>query len=442
MSSVARILSDTYSFYGCFYHYYLGSGQTAPSFDADSCPYFRPSPADTPEQTRHKQYARCHVYSLALIFFLWDKPHYRKGSYSDDLLDNLRNVAIPGTGLPLSVFARHKLLALFLVLFLNPIICLIAAFHHVREQKTNDAAGEYSIRLLAPNDWFSLWRLNCRIAALHSLVHHNPPGYEMENKWTFLVEGKKRGVPISPFLTAPSGIVVKHKNEEGGMGIHFYHNASDGGDWIIQERIENSEWVSGLLPQRAPLSTFRVITCSTCCLDMDTVATSPDRSGVKALSCVFRAGRDGASTDHDSILFNIDPATGVIGGGTTNAHWYRLGPHEILPGRCPWRSTHGTTHHPDGNIPVTGNTLPDFKGILQLVEKGHFDLCPDVPLVGWDVVLSSDAKVPVCLLEVNLSCNFFRGSFDWNVYLDFVQKSFEKLHPLRVEAAKAKNKSQ
>jgi len=431
--SALRILSDTYSFYGCFYYFYLGSGKSTPTLS--SCPYFRASPSDTPEQSRHKQYAKCHIYSLALIFYLWDKPHYRKGSYSDDLLDNLRNVAIPGTGIPLSIFARGKILALLLVLLFYPLVSIIAAVHHVKNEKTeeNDVAREYSIRLLAPNDWFSLWRLNCRLVALHSLLHANPPGYEMENKWHFLVEGEKKNVPVSPFLKAPSGIVVKHKNEEGGMGIHFYHNASDGGDWIIQNRIQNSEWVSSLLPKRAPLSTFRVITSSTCCLDMETIAT-PDRSGIKALSCVFRAGREGAATDHDSILFDIDPATGVIGGGTTNAHWYRLGPHEILPGKCPWRSTHGTTHHPDGNIPVTGNTLPNIKGILELVEKGHLDLCPDVPLVGWDVVLSADSEVPICLLEVNLSCNFFRGSFDWGVYLDFVEKSFEKLHPLRVEA--------
>lgn len=50
-----------------------------------------------------------------------------------------------------------------------------------------------------------------------------------------------------------------------------------------------------------------------------------------------------------------------------------------------------------------------------MVEESHFKMCPDVPFAGWDVVLSSDPKVPVCLLEVNLSCNFFRGSFDKKV---------------------------
>ena len=52
-----------------------------------------------------------HVYSLGLVSYLWDKPHYRHGTFQDDMLANLRNVSVPGMGTPLSVFARHKLLA-------------------------------------------------------------------------------------------------------------------------------------------------------------------------------------------------------------------------------------------------------------------------------------------------------------------------------------------
>jgi hypothetical protein len=65
-------------------------------------------------------------------------------------------------------------------------------------------------------------------------------------------------------------------------------------------------------------------------------------------------------------------------------------------------------------------------------------LCPDVPFVGWDVVLSADPKVPVCLLEVNLSCNFFRGTFDKKAYLDFIDDALVKLQDLRLVADKNK----
>ena len=71
---------------------------------------------DTKETLLFKQHARIHLFNLASVFHLYDKPHYRKGSYRDDLVDNLRNVAIPGTGIPLSLFVRSKILALGFVL--------------------------------------------------------------------------------------------------------------------------------------------------------------------------------------------------------------------------------------------------------------------------------------------------------------------------------------
>mmetsp|Transcript_18952 Transcript_18952/g.41287 ORF Transcript_18952/g.41287 Transcript_18952/m.41287 type:complete len:475 (+) Transcript_18952:389-1813(+) len=453
-----KILRTTLNFYGGLYYYLFGAGRTSPytlldpsssSSDSSSSDtataaattipsYLRPNPQnDTPSTILFKRHARIHLFTLSSAFYLYPRPHYRKGSYRDDILDNFRNVAIPGTGIPLSLIVTSRFLALGFVLTANPVICFISALHlWLKTNFQSSISDEYATRLLAPDDWFSYWRLNCRIVGLHSLLNDHPPGYDMENKWTFLSEGERLGVPVSPTLKTP-GLVVKHRNEEGGLGIYFYRNATVGGDWIIQERIQNSDWVAGLLPVNAPLSTFRVITMSRASIDLGTIdqATKED---IVALSCVFRAGREGADTDHSSILFDVDTTTGLLRGGTTNAHWYKLGPWQmILPGigiGCPWRSTHGYTHHPDGNIPITGKVVPDIKDMLNLVEESHLRLCPDVPFVGWDVVLSSDPKLPVCLLEVNLSCNFFRGSFDKEIYLDFIDDALVKLQHQRLSA--------
>ena len=68
---------------------------------------------------------------------------------------------------------------------------------------------------------------------------------------------------------------------------------------------------------------------------------------------MFRAGRVGASTDHDSILFDMDLATGEILKGTTNMHWYQLGPKKILT--TPWLClNHSITKHPDSGAQITG----------------------------------------------------------------------------------------
>jgi hypothetical protein len=41
-------------------------------------------------------WANVQLYSLALIFKMWDKPHYRSKSFQEDMINNLRNVAVPG----------------------------------------------------------------------------------------------------------------------------------------------------------------------------------------------------------------------------------------------------------------------------------------------------------------------------------------------------------
>jgi len=448
-----RLLSTTCNFYRGLFHYLVGKGRRSQYTSASSSSsvkeyqqndnvelsFLKLSSNDSSEDAVFKKHARIHLFTLSSAFYLYHKPHYRKASYAEDLVDNFANVAIPGTGIPLSLFVRSKLLALSFVLTASPICSLAAALHlWIKTGFTSSISNEYKHRLLAPDDWFSYWRLNCRVAGMHALLNDNPIGYQMENKWTFLKQGRDANVPVSPFLDTPA-IVVKHKNEEGGLGIHFFKNATHGGDWIIQHRIQNSDWVASLLPQPAPLSTFRVITQSRASID---VHATPTVEQITALSCVFRAGRKNAATDHDSILFNVDVTTGKIKGGTTNAHWYKLGLHNILPTHCNWRSFHGEYQsHPDvPGLDVTGKVIPDIKGMLQLVEDSHLKLCPDVPFVGWDVVLSADPKVPVCLLEVNLSCNFFRGDFDKEIYLDFIDDSLAKLQDLRLTADSDKKK--
>jgi hypothetical protein len=382
------------------------------------------------------QHARVHLFTLASEFYLYNKPHYRKGTYGQDMVDNFANVSIPGMGISLRHLVSNRVTAFVLVTCIYPAVSFVAAFHlWATTVGSSSISDEYATRLLTPNDWFNYWRLNSRIAAFHSYITHpnSVRGYSMENKWTFLQEGTKLDVPVSPYLSNP-GIVVKHRNEEGGLGIYFYTNATEGGDWIIQERISNGKWVQDHLPHNAPLSTFRVITQSRGALNVTKECKLED---ITALSCVFRAGRAGAKTDHVSILFDVDVNTGVVLGGTTNEHWYNL---NLLSCINPftwtmWRSTdHTVTHHPDGNIPITGEVVPNIREMLQLVEMSHWKLCPDVPLVGWDVVLSADPKLPVCLLEVNLSCNFFRGSFDKKVYLDFLEDMIVTMQDMRLKA--------
>jgi len=50
----------------------------------------------------------------------------------------------------------------------------------------------------------------------------------------------------------------------------------------------------------------------------------------------------------------------------------------------------------------------------------------EVPLAGWDVAFTSEG---IFLLEANLSCNFFKGTFDRVAYIDLVDAYWQQLDP-------------
>lgn len=164
------------------------------------------------------------------------------------------------------------------------------------------------------------------------------------------------------------------------MGIQFYKNALHGGEWILQERMKNADWISELLPPNAPLSTMRVITASEWALSRNAPATSIFKDAAVPCSdlgeaaskyiypctAVLRLGRAGASTDHSSVLFDIDMGTGEIRKGLSNAHWYRLGLQNITS--CPWLPSVQThTRHPDAPYPeVLGRKVPDIHMAIDI----------------------------------------------------------------------------
>lgn len=54
-----------------------------------------------------------HTYSLATTLRIWDHPHYRAASFGADMRDNLRNVAVPGTGVGTGAARSGVMLEIF-----------------------------------------------------------------------------------------------------------------------------------------------------------------------------------------------------------------------------------------------------------------------------------------------------------------------------------------
>ena len=55
--------------------------------------------------------------------------------------------------------------------------------------------------------------------------------------------------------------------------------------------------------------------------------------------------------------------------------------------------------------------------------RSHEKLFPGVPIAGWDLCVIK-GKPRICLLEVNLMCNFFKGTFDKDKYFRFIEDYF------------------
>jgi hypothetical protein len=211
------------------------------------------------------------------------------------------------------------------------------------------------------------------------------------------------------------------------LALHKFENATAGGDWIIQECLKNNEFVSKLVPSNAPLSTFRLVTASRGGLARlgKYSNTEMPQDLITVLSCVFRAGRAGATTDHKAVQFDVNMEIGKIRNGFSNAHWYHRGMDALW--ECKWTNPTIITRHPDTTRVVSGTDIPEFGSMVDLVRRAH-ELIPNVPFCGWDVALTDKGTL---LLETNLSCNFFQASFDRDEYFDIVNGYFELLDPLK-----------
>ena len=127
-------------------------------------------------------------------------------------------------------------------------------------------------------------------------------------------------------------------------------------------------------------------------------------------------------------MFDVDIATGEVRGGAANRRWYMLGAWGALRSlqTRPGETTSDICDHPDTLARIKGTRIPDFVLIREMISEAHAKMAPGVPLIGWDVGLTDKGNL---LLEANLSCNFFRGSYDRDRHLSILDEHFAALSP-------------
>jgi len=383
--------------------------------------------ADAKKKLGLSKFSSAHMYSLASVPWLMKQPHYRAGTFQEDMIVNLRNVVLPTGvfGVPLSFCAWSKFNAVLASLFLIPTAAFYGSLYRKMFGLESSAKECFARSLMAPTDWLQLWRLNCRLASMTSLATKSKD-FEMEDKWKFIQTCLAKKIPVTPVFDMPKTLIAKDVLEEGGLGIHVLKNVLHGGRWILQEKLDNCAAVNQLLPENPPLSTMRVLTCSRGALSE--LGAGAGSTKAKALATVWRAGRSGANTDHSCVMVNV-PNQGsgdVLGMSSTSAHWYAMGFKSL---GMPISTQDGSiSNHPDTGLMLKGKTLPGAAEARRLCERAHDEMMPGVPLSGWDVAFC-EPKTPggqpeLLLLEANLSCNFFRGSIAWEEYATILDDHF------------------
>ena len=141
---------------------------------------------------------------------MWRLPHYRCDSWREDMRKNLHNVALPGTGVPLSVLCVSKAAVTAFVVAGVPAYALAACLCEVlRPPCATGCRGRllaalqlYRKNLLAPSDWCTFTRTSayththtrphahspthphtCRPARVHGAAHRNLRLFENPRTW-------------------------------------------------------------------------------------------------------------------------------------------------------------------------------------------------------------------------------------------------------------------
>lgn len=330
------------------------------------------------------------IYTLSLIPKLWNKKHYRNPTLQKDLLQNLSNVILPGTNIYLSFFVKFKFFYYIFIFYLYPLYTLIYSIY---------TFSSFYDNLFFPDEWITYWQINSIVSTLH-YYNTKDKAYKLENKFKFLQEAEKINLPVTPSIK--SDIILKDKNMEGGLGINVIRNAFNNGNIVIQKLMYNNDYIKKLLPKNAALSTFRVVTINY-------------KNRISVLTSVWRAAMQNTITDHSNIMFNIDNNNN-FDIGVTNDNWYS----KFKINKNYYRV------HPESNKLITGLSIPcnDLENIKKICVEGHTELLNNIPIVGWDVALTSEG---IMILECNLSCNLFYGKFNKKIYFELVETIFRSI---------------
>ncbi len=187
---------------------------------------------------------------------------------------------------------------------------------------------------------------------------------------------------IRNFIHKYQNVIAKPLNGSSGKGIFILSYSEyekkgiaifEGKKYILEQILEQKGFLHQVNP--SSVNTFRVNTLY-------------QNGSAELLSLFLRTGRSGSVTDNlhsGGILWQIDLSSGKVKfGADANGEFYDT--------------------HPDSKIKMIGKEIPRLEEAIQVCIKAQ-NMTPELPQIGWDVVISDDY---IALIEGN------SGSALWN----------------------------
>jgi hypothetical protein len=334
------------------------------------------------------------TWALSLPYRLWDKVIRYDGRTFEDLQAGRLSAAMRRV-LPLRALYLLFLFAWPLVAFVRSLKRGRGALRYWRL-----CLGYPELSVLHPdadyNDREAKWsRPDFSLGMYYAWRWHRsaPNSLRIDDKRHFLVECEKHGIPTPPTYTAAQAVarggtfIVKDPQRDLGAGVaaltadEIRALGDEADELIIQMKLHNHAELLKVLPDDAPLSSFRVITT----LDPKTREPHVSRCAIR----IGRAGVDADNTARGGIWAQVDRRTGKILAGVTKASFGRS--ERGVPVRF--------ETHPDTGKSFVGMRVPWFDEGRLLALVAHRRLGLDLISLGWDVAISASGPI---LLEVNV----------------------------------------
>lgn len=404
---VLKCIPVLYSYWSCLLYFTKGGNYVA-------CNSFR-----------NNKHTKSYIYSLSLLIRLWNTQHFRGTTFNEDMKQQLRSTAIPGTGIPLSILFYSKTFLYIFIFIIIPILQGIITFF-TSLSNLSKFHKTFTNQLLYPSDWCSIWIINSTLSVYHYNVV-NVPGYNLESKWIFLKCASHSGFSVSPWKRI-RGISVNKLNGYSSLyqSQEQFKSANSGGNWIIQDKMQNHDCLKKLLPADYPITSFRIVTSwNWIQIEPEEIEDEDDIKHIEPITCVWKVA---SQKQKHPLLFPIDMQSGEIQKGTSNYHWHQIGLRKIFS--KPFSFEHEISRIESKD--VVGKIIEPIKDMVSISCRAHSKLMAHVPLVAWDIALTEDGPK---FLNLSISCNFQRGNFKKATYFKLVDDYFSRLALYRKIAA-------